>query len=378
MFKIRDEEKNIALGKTSSLKRNIFFLNALFFYLFFHTNPLLLIPLQLIAGFIKSPLSQKKLTEESVELHCEAIGNPIPEIQWWFEGADPNGTAIQLWDGAWQNRVQISAAYQRHSSSTIAITNLMIEDSGTYECWASNDPDRNHLSKSPKVKWIRSQANVIVTKREWQTLTCRRSHGHRNVSNITVPVPPTSPSVRVLIPKVDYETSGEYHCVFDTMPLLKATVYVKVAPHVVPYKKMEHGNEGDSIMLTCKCNSYPPVTQWNWYKMVGQVPQPVANGTEERFYIQSNGTRTDLRIVSLDLEKDPANYVCNATNEMGEGSAEVNLRVRSWLAALWPFLGIVAEVLVLVTIIFIYEKRRKPNEVPEGKMMMEALHPCDT
>ncbi|ETE59700.1 Basigin [Ophiophagus hannah] len=168
-----------------------------------------------------------------------------------------------------------------------------------------------------------------------------------------------------MIPKVDYETSGEYHCIFDTIPLSKATVYVKVAPHVVPYKKVEHGNEGDSIMLTCKCNSYPPATQWTWYKMVDQVPQRVANGTEERFYIRSNDTRTDLRIVSLDLEKDPGKYMCNATNEMGEGSAEVNLMVRSRLAALWPFLGIVAEVLVLVTIIFIYEKRRKPNEVPE-------------
>uniref|UniRef100_A0A1W7RJ61 Basigin n=1 Tax=Agkistrodon contortrix contortrix TaxID=8713 RepID=A0A1W7RJ61_AGKCO len=168
-----------------------------------------------------------------------------------------------------------------------------------------------------------------------------------------------------MIPKVDHETSGEYHCVFNTTPVSRGTVYVKVAPHVTAYKKMEHGTEGDIVTLTCKCNSYPPVIQWTWYKLVDKVPQSVLNGTEERFYIMSNGTRTDLQIISLDLEKDPGTYVCNGTNEMGEGSAEVNLRVRSRLAALWPFLGIVAEVLVLVTIIFIYEKRRKPNEVPE-------------
>ncbi|XP_070601238.1 basigin isoform X2 [Erythrolamprus reginae] len=165
-----------------------------------------------------------------------------------------------------------------------------------------------------------------------------------------------------IIPKVDYETSGEYQCVFEVEPPSRATVFVKVAPHVVPYKKAEHANEGDTINLICKCNSYPPVTQWAWYKMADQVPQPIVNGTDERFYIQSSGNKTELQIISLNLEKDPGTYVCNATNEIGEGTAEVKLRVRSRLAALWPFLGIVAEVLVLVTIIFIYEKRRKPND----------------
>lgn len=102
-----------------------------------------------------------------MELYCEAIGNPIPEIQWWFEGNDPNETYAQLWDGARQDRVKINATYNLHSTSTISITNLTADDSGMYECRASNDPDRNHLSKSPKVKWIRSQANVFVIEREW-------------------------------------------------------------------------------------------------------------------------------------------------------------------------------------------------------------------
>uniref|UniRef100_A0A8D0DWM1 Basigin n=1 Tax=Salvator merianae TaxID=96440 RepID=A0A8D0DWM1_SALMN len=337
------------------------------------------------AGFIKSPLSQKKLTDDSVELHCEAIGNPIPEIQWWFEGAEPNETAVQLWDGAWHDRVKINATYKQHSTSAIYVANLTLNDSGTYECRASNDPDRNHLSKSPKVKWIRSQANVIVIERPQISTTPEVTSG----SNVLISCNVTEASTEIkghywmkgetkllsnesapdftsyLIPKVDYETSGEYHCIFDTTPLLRGTVYVKVKPHVVAYKKSEHGNEGDTGVLTCKSNSYPSVTQWNWFKIVDGVPQPVVNGTEDRFFIKSGGNRTDLRITSLNLEKDPGEYMCNGTNELGEGSAVVGLRVRSRLAALWPFLGIVAEVLVLVTIIFIYEKRRQPNQVPD-------------
>ncbi|XP_066492502.1 basigin [Tiliqua scincoides] len=337
------------------------------------------------AGFTKSPLSQKKLAEDSVELHCEAIGSPIPEIQWWFEGAEPNKTAVQLWDGAWQDRVKVNATYKQHSTSTIYIANLTLNDSGTYECRASNDPDRNHLSKSPKVKWIRSQANVIVIERPQISVSPEVTAGSNVVISCNITDPPsavkghywmkgerklesngTSPDfASFMIPAVDYETSGEYHCVFETVPLSKATVFVKVKPHVTAYKKSEHGNERDTGVLTCKCNSYPPVALWTWFKVVDGAPQPVINGSEDRFFIKSEQNKTELRILSLDIQKDPGEYICNGTNELGEGSAVVSLRVRSRLAALWPFLGIVAEVLVLVTIIFIYEKRRKPDEVPD-------------
>lgn len=63
---------------------------------------------------------------------------------------------------------------------------------------------------------------------------------------------------------------------------------------------------------------------------------------------------------------DAGRYECTGENEIGRASDKIHLRVRSRFAALWPFLGIVAEVIILVTIIFIYEKRRKPDEINDG------------
>lgn len=83
--------------------------------------------------------------------------------------------------------------------------------------------------------------------------------------------------------------------------------------------------------------------------------------------MSSTEARSELRIKDLDMTSDPGTYTCNGTNSEGTGQATITLRVRSHLAALWPFLGIVAEVLVLVTIIFIYEKRRKPDEPLDGE-----------
>ncbi|XP_033926655.1 basigin [Melopsittacus undulatus] len=155
------------------------------------------------------------------------------------------------------------------------------------------------------------------------------------------------------------EHSGVYECVYKTNPVIKAHLNISVAPKVTAYKKSEHGNEGDTGVLVCKSSSFPPVTSWIWYKH-GQ--EPIINGSG-RYIIKSSGNKTELRILKLNIEEDSGDYHCNATNAYGQGSATVNLRVRSRFAALWPFLGIVVEVLVLVTAIFIYEKRRNRDEV---------------
>jgi len=68
---------------------------------------------------------------------------------------------------------------------------------------------------------------------------------------------------------------------------------------------------------------------------------------------------------------DRGYYFCDATNEVMTELGQVvtekaYFRVKDKLAALWPFLGICAEVFVLCAIILIYEKRRNKTEMEES------------
>ncbi|XP_045553180.1 basigin isoform X1 [Salmo salar] len=161
---------------------------------------------------------------------------------------------------------------------------------------------------------------------------------------------------------IDSHSGGLYECVFLSEPEVKTTIEVKTAPHVSAYKRSEHGNEKDKGVLVCVSYGYPLPTDWKWYKLEGEDKTAITNGTD-RYEIKSTPNRTTLTIDDLDITMDIGDYICYGTSEVGSTSDKVHLRVRSRLAALWPFLGVVAEVIILVSIIFIYEKRRKPDEI---------------
>ncbi|KAM8765572.1 basigin [Rhynchonycteris naso] len=186
--------------------------------------------------------------------------------------------------------------------------------------------------------------------------------GHRWVKGDRV-LHEDSQTSRTMEYEVDMdERVGQYSCIFLPESAGRTYVDVRGPPKIIASKKSEHATEGETAVLICKSTSFPPVTDWLWYKMTDSGHKILANNSQNNFVVSSE-TKTELHIQNLDLQDDPGTYACNGTNAEGTAQAVITLRVRHRLAALWPFLGIVAEVLVLVTIILIYEKRRKPDEV---------------
>ncbi|XP_054469995.1 neuroplastin b [Anoplopoma fimbria] len=337
------------------------------------------------AGFVKSPMSETKLTGDTFELYCDVVGNPTPEIQWWYAEINRADSFKQLWDGARKRRVSINTAYGANGVSVLGITRLTLEDSGTYECRASNDPKRNDLRQNPAITWIRAQATILVLQKPKinasdqtiltadtprVTLQCNLTTAHtphkesfwmKNGQEISNTRTELNNTVYRIV-KARADVSGEYMCVytFAMAPNANATIEVKAKPDITGHKRSENKNEGENATLYCKSAGYPHPT-WTWCKMDGTTYKDIDNSTG-RFIITIRDNYTELNILNLDIKSDPGVYQCNATNVIGNTAETTILRVRSHLAPLWPFLGVLAEIIILVVIIVVYERRKRPDD----------------
>jgi len=125
--------------------------------------------------------------------------------------------------------------------------------------------------------------------------------------------------------------------------------------------------EGEKISLTCKLDKRidNDDTKLKWF-----IGDNANSGQllESRENLQINytiGYSSVIEITSASFN-DRAFYICEADNGVATRRSYILVRVKDKLAALWPFLGIVGEVVILCTIIFIYEQRRSKADFEES------------
>lgn len=152
--------------------------------------------------------------------------------------------------------------------------------------------------------------------------------------------------------------SGNYIVRKDIKTLGKPTVKIT---------SQETYTQGEKITVECLATGKPtPTISWAF----GNETFTTSTG---RIKLLENDKKHPNAILQIEHSEmsDRGTYVCTASNK---ASVKMNItiqtsiyvRVKDKLAALWPFIGICIEVLVLCIIIFAYERKKNKSEMEES------------
>lgn len=155
---------------------------------------------------------------------------------------------------------------------------------------------------------------------------------------------------------------GNYSCIFGkeeqfTFVLKVPAIKDKRDRPIVSYV-------GDSVVLECGLKREP--NTWVWYKTNGtdkELINATADPTHYKIHLDKNITK--LTLLNLTLE-DSGKYTCSAVFDIKPTESHLDLKVLSFTEPLKPFMIIAVEVVILVTLILLYERQSQKRKGSTG------------
>ncbi|NWR67964.1 EMB protein, partial [Bucorvus abyssinicus] len=220
-------------------------------------------------------------------------------------------------------------------SGTSVEKNITLDSATRIELSCRLDSEYSHL-KSLQVTWKR---------------------GNETIRHINKTENSWSIQLRIL----DNSKLGSYSCVLQGEEEISAVFHLQV-PKIEGKEKPIVSYEGDTVVMICKTFGYTPIA-WTWYVTNGSEQIAVNDSLLADKYVidRISANVTHLKILKLTKE-DEGVYWCEAAFELGKSIGKLKLKVLSLMVPLKPFLAIVAEVVILVTIVFLYEMYLKKKE----------------
>ncbi|KAM9262040.1 embigin [Morus bassanus] len=228
----------------------------------------------------------------------------------------------------------------------------------------------------PGVSGTSVEKNITLDSATRIELSCRLDNKYSHLKNLQVTwkrgnetighINKTENSWSIQLMILDNSKLGSYSCTLKGEEEISAMFHLQV-PKIKGREKPIVSYEGDTAVMICKSSGYTPIA-WTWY-MTNGSQQIVINDTllADKYVIDRMSPNvTNLKILKL-AKKDGGVYWCEAAFELGRSKGKLKLKVLSLKAPLKPFVAIMTEVAVLVTIILLYEMCSKKKVKQDGR-----------
>lgn len=165
-----------------------------------------------------------------------------------------------------------------------------------------------------------------------------------------------------------YSDVGNYFCKLTDQDDQVGTISVRARPYILDFNldsstlKSAVIEEGTSLKIPCiVSDEYEPESKLKvkWYSSkYEEDDMNEVNPDEDGIKVETLGETNSVLVIDRITKDHRRYYKCHVENGVTENSKTILIRVKDKYTAIWPAVGIVIEIVILIGVIFIVENRK--------------------